>query len=119
MINYQNLFTLSHKITIYIPSTYSINEKIPESVHQKWVDDAATLLSEAFGGATATKCMGYWVSDTKGLVKEHPTMVFAYCEEAALQENIDKIVDFARLMNTALKQDAIGLELDNKMGFIS
>jgi len=119
MINYQNLFTLNHKIAIYIPSTYNINESIPEAIHQKWVDEAATLLSESFGGATATKCMGYWVSDTKGLVKEHPTMVFAYCKESDLQLNIDDIVDFARLMNKELKQDAIGLELDNKMGFIA
>lgn len=119
MTNYTNLFTLNHKIAIYIPSTYNINENIPESVHQAWVDKAATLLSESFGGATATKCMGYWVSDTKGLVKEQPTMVFAYCEESALQLYIDKIVDFAKSMNTELKQDAIGIELDNKMGFIS
>ena len=69
------MFSLKSKITVYIPATVNINETIDNT---EFVNKAATLLSECFGGATSTEALGYWVSDTAGLVKENTTMVFAY-----------------------------------------
>lgn len=68
------MFSLKSKITVYIPATVNINETIDNT---EFVNKAATLLSECFGGATSTEALGYWVSDTAGLVKENTTMVFA------------------------------------------
>lgn len=72
------MFSLKSKITVYIPATVNINETIDNT---EFVNKAATLLSECFGGATSTEALGYWVSDTAGLVKENTTMVFAYAGE--------------------------------------
>lgn len=111
----KNMFKLSSKITVYIPSTMDINKKIDTS---EYIDACATLLSNCFGGATATNALGCWTSPTMGLVKEKTTLVFAYCTTEQLDNNIEKIVDFCENMKTELKQDAIALELNGEMYFI-
>ena len=82
------------------------------------MDAAATLLSNCFGGATATNALGCWTSPTKGLVKEKTTLVFAYCTTDDLNEHIEKVVNFCEAMKTELKQDAVAMELNGEMYFI-
>ena len=109
------MFSLKSKITVYIPATVNINETIDNT---EFVNKAATLLSECFGGATSTEALGYWVSDTAGLVKENTTMVFAYAGEDDLKKNLDKVIDFCQDLKTEMKQDAVELELKGEMFFI-
>lgn len=109
------VFSLKSKITVYIPATVNINETIDNT---EFVNKAATLLSECFGGATSTEALGYWVSDTAGLVKENTTMVFAYAGEDDLKKNLDKVIDFCQDLKTEMKQDAVALELNGEMFFI-
>lgn len=109
------MFSLKSKITVYIPATVNINETIDNT---EFVNKAATLLSECFGGATSTEALGYWVSDTVGLVKENTTMVFAYAGEDDLKKNLDKVIDFCQDLKTEMKQDAVALELNGEMFFI-
>ena len=111
----KNMFKLSSKITVYIPSTMDINQTADT---KKYIDDCAVLLSESFGGATSCEVLGYWVSPSAGLVKERSTMVFAYCSDKDLQEKADNIIDFCIAMKTELKQDAITLEINGEMYFI-
>lgn len=110
----QNLFKLSSKVTVIVPATININEKIDNT---PYVDKVASLLSDCFGGATATTTLGYWKSTAMGLVKEKSTTVFAYCSEADLQNNIDKVIDCESL-KTEMTQDAIALEINGEMYFI-
>ena len=110
-----NMFKLSSKVTVYVPSTIDINTSIDTS---EWVDACATLLSNCFGGATSTETLGYWTSPTAGLVKEHTTMVFAYCSDSDLQTHIEKVIDFCERMKQELKQDAIAMEINGDMYFI-
>lgn len=109
------MFSLKSKITVYIPATVNINKTIDNT---EFVNKAATLLSECFGGATSTEALGYWVSDTAGLVKENTTMVFAYAGEDDLKKNLDKVIDFCQDLKTEMKQDAVALELNGEMFFI-
>ena len=109
------MFSLKSKITVYIPATVNINETIDNT---EFVNKAATLLSECFGGVTSTEALGYWVSDTAGLVKENTTMVFAYAGEDDLKKNLDKVIDFCQDLKTEMKQDAVALELNGEMFFI-
>lgn len=111
----KNMFKLSSKITVYVPSTKDINITIDNSAY---VDACATLLSNCFGGATSCKALGYWVSNTQGLVKEHTTQVFAYCSGTDLQNHIEKVIDFCEAMKKELTQDAIALEINGEMYFI-
>lgn len=111
----QNLFHLSSRLTVYIPSTSDINHACDTSAY---VDECVTLLSELFGGATSTDALGYWTSPAAGLVKEKSVLVFAYCSDTDLQNNIEKVIDFCEKVKSELKQDAVALEINGEMYFI-
>ena len=111
----KNLFKLSSKITVYIPSTVNINQKID---NKKYVDEAASLLSSLFGGATSCETLGYWMSPSAGLVKEHTTMVYAYCNDTDLQEHAEEVIDFCENLKKELSQDSVALEINGEMYFI-
>lgn len=111
----QTLFKLSSKVTVIVPATININEEIDNT---PYVDRTASLLSECFGGATATQTLGYWTSPTAGLVKEKSTTVFAYCSEKDLQANVDRVIDLCAELKSELKQDAIAMEINGEMYFI-
>ena len=108
------MFTLSNKVTVYIPATVNINENIDNT---KYVEKAATLLSNLFGGATATEAIGFWVSPTAGLVKEKTTMVFAYADQEALRAGIDQVINFALDLKKELSQDSVAVEINGEMNF--
>ncbi len=111
----ENLFKLSSKITVYVPSTIDINKEIDNSIY---VEKIAALLSECFGGSTSSLALGYWKSPTTGLVKEKTTIVFAYCNESDLQNNVDKVITACEELKEELTQDAIALEINGDMYFI-
>ena len=112
---FQNLIPLSHKVTIYIPSTQGVTK---EANNAKHVEAAAVLLSNCFGGATSAEAVGYWVSDNEGLVKEHPVLVYAYAKEQDFIKYIDLVIDFCYKMKQDLKQEAISLEINNQLYLI-
>lgn len=111
----KNLFKLSSKITIYIPSTIDINIAVD---NKKQVDEVAVLLSNCFGGATSCETLGYWMSPAAGLVKEKTTMVYAYCSDEDLQNHAEKVIDFCENLKQEMKQDSIALEINGEMYFI-
>ena len=111
----KNAFKLSSRITLYVPATINTKEEIDNSLH---VDRAASLFSECFGGSTSTPALGYWMSNTQGLIKEKTTIVFAYCSDSDLQKNIDKIVEFCEQLKKEMSQEAIALEINGEMYFI-
>lgn len=86
----KNVFSLSSKVTVYVPATIDIDKEID---NKEFVDRVATLLSDCFGGATSTDALGYWTSPTAGLVKEKTTMVFAYASEKDLRNKLDQVID--------------------------
>ena len=110
----QNAFKLSSKITLYIPAT--IHDK--EIDNSLYVDAAAALFSECFGGSTSTPALGYWLSNTAGLIKERTTLIFAYCNDNDLQKQIERIVTHCETLKAALEQEAIALEINGEMYFI-
>ena len=111
----QNLFKLSSKLTVYVPATNNVNEEIDNSVY---VDKVAKLLSECFGGSTSSAALGYWASHSAGLVKEKTTIVFAYCSEADLNNNLDIIIEACENLKAELSQESIAMELNGEMYFI-
>ena len=65
-----------------------------------------------------TPALGYWLSDTQGLIKEKTTMVFAYCKDQDLENNIEEVIEFCENMKKELKQEAIALEINGEMYFV-
>jgi len=111
----KNMFKLSSKITVYVPSTININQSINNTEH---VDKIASLLSSCFGGATSTIALGYWESATDGLIKEKTTVIFAYCSDTDLQKHIESVVEACEELKKDLNQEAIALEINGDMYFI-
>lgn len=106
---------LASRIAIYIPGTDGVSEKSDNTV---WIERAASLLSELFGGATATEAAGYWMSEAVGLVKEATTLIYSYCQSELLDVGMEKVVEFATRMKSELKQEAVSLEVDGSLYLI-
>lgn len=58
----EKLFTLSHKVIVYVPATKNDENGAHPIDNNRYVDQAAELLSNTFGGATSTDAIGYWIS---------------------------------------------------------
>ena len=115
MKSLKNCVKLSCSVKIYVPSTINVNENFDS---QEWVDRSLQLLSSEFGGSTASKALGAWVSSKGELVKENVTMVFSYANQAQLESSIEKIYDFCLQMKMNLSQEQIALEVNNELYFV-
>lgn len=111
----EKLQPLRHRVAIYVPGTNGVNTAADNS---EYVRRAAALLSDAFGGATATPARGFWMSESAGLVEEKTTIVYAYAAGADLERGLDTVIDFCADMRADLQQEAIALAIDDSMYFI-
>lgn len=111
----EKMQALRHKVAIYVPGTNGVNTAADNAEH---VRKAAALLSDLFGGATATPAVGYWMSDAAGLVEEKTTVVYAYATNGALESGLDAVIDFCDGMKTELQQEAVSLEIDGALYFV-
>lgn len=115
MKSLKNLIPLSCKITVYVPATVNVNQEIDNTAQ---VERVARLLSECFGGATASPVRGYWVAGDSSLVAEKTTMVFAYCSSDDAEKYIDDVVRECEALKREMGQEAIALEYNGAMYFI-
>ena len=111
----EKLFTLSHKVTVYIPATKNDAAGVQHINNQHFVEKCAKLMSDIFGGATSTDAVGFWTSPERGLERENTRLVFSYAENL---DKIDAVIDFCEFLKKELNQDAIALEIDAQMYFI-
>ena len=111
----ENLIALKCKLTVYVPATVDVNKAIDNSAQ---VERVARLLSECFGGATASPVHGYWVAEDNSLVTENTTMVFAYCTTEQAEKYIDDVVATCVELKAEMKQEAIAIEYNGTMYFI-
>lgn len=109
------LVPLKSKITVYVPATVAVDQEIDSSAY---IERVARLLSECFGGATASPVRGYWVSNSGDLVKEATTMVFAYCSTADAEKYIDDVIELCADLKREMQQEAIAFEYNGAMYFI-
>jgi hypothetical protein len=106
---------LSSSVKIYVPSTINVDEK---SNNDEWIDITLKFLAKEFGGATASKALGVWVTPSDKLVKEDITLVLSYTHEDTLKASIDKIYNFCLDMKEKLSQQSIAVEINNKLYLI-
>ena len=108
----ENLIELSSKIRFFVPSTTEVTEEIDSS---EIVTRVQSKFSEMFGGATTYNAIGCWTSPVAGLVKEKVTVVASFCNEKALEENIEEVLEMAKTIKAEMSQEAIALEINNKL----
>jgi hypothetical protein len=108
---------LEHKVTLYIPSTKNVSEALAVSEKNSIIADALAFLSKQFGGATALEAKGAWISESGDLVTESVTLVYSFSGQFGETEH--KIVwAYAEGLKEKLSQEAIAVEIDNKLYFI-
>lgn len=108
---------LSHKIAVYIPSTVNGHEPAPADLIAKWVKSAKLKFAELFGGFTAHKAVGGWVSPIHGLVEEPVTVITSFTDDDGL-DRLGEVEEFAAAVAEALGQEAVTVEIDNSLQFV-
>lgn len=112
MSKLSSMIALASRVTVYVPGTTAVSHAASNAAQVK---ATAELMARLYGGATSSAAVGYWVSEAAGLVKEKTVMVFAYCNQEALENTIDTLVEHCIAMKQAMGQEAIALEVNGAM----
>ena len=107
-----NLFVLSSHVRIYVPSTVDV-DTVSDTSEQ--LEDTKRVMAHWFGGATAYRALGSWLTGAGGLVEEDVTIVESYCSEEQLTGNISKVLSHARHLKAVLSQESIAIEVQHKL----
>ena len=110
-----NLYKLSSKVAIYVPSTLNVTESVDNS---EKVNDTLTFLSKLFGGATKTDAVGSWLCASGELVKERVCVVYAYCNSDQLNASASTVINFCEQLKKDMGQETISLEINNELYFV-
>lgn len=111
----KNLFCLSSKIAVYVPSTLDVDKAIDNKVY---VNNISSLLASTFGGSTCQSCIGSYVSDNGNMINEPVNIVYSYCTTEQLEVNADIIITACEALKVEMNQESIALEINNKLYFI-
>ncbi len=109
---------LQHKVAIIVPTTVNASEEAPKQLVNHWVQAAKLKFANLFGGFTTFKALGGWMSEQHGLIEEAVTVVSSFTNEDGLRF-VDDVRDFAARMAEAMGQEAVGVELDHGIEFIT
>lgn len=107
-----NLFKLSHRVTVYVPSKQRDGRPAPALV-----ESTTAALADTFGGATASTALGYWRLATGEMQSESVTVVFAYAKELD-ETSVARVVTLAESIKAAANQESVAIELDGEMYFV-
>ncbi|HVG00789.1 MAG TPA: Crp/Fnr family transcriptional regulator [Chloroflexia bacterium] len=105
----------TNQVRMYIPTTMDVDRQIDTRLY---VQRALELLGDLFGGATSDDAKGVWKSDTDGLVGETVYIVTSYVTQTDLDRHLARIVDFVEGLKHELKQEAMALEVNEKLMLI-
>jgi len=110
---------LNRRIAVYIPSTVKGNVPAPVALVEKWVKAAKVKLATLFGGFTATPGQGGWFSPEHGLIEEAVTIVASFTDDDGIRKHSEAVREFALLVAVAMEQEAVSVQIDNGLEFIS
>ncbi|CAN2049029.1 hypothetical protein GMMP13_720018 [Candidatus Magnetomoraceae bacterium gMMP-13] len=102
----------THQIKVYIPTTIDIDKSIDTT---PFIEKTMSFLGERFGGATSNQADGIWNSEEAGLVSETVYIINTYVTKADMEKHMDELVEYIEKMKITLKQDAMALEIDNRL----
>lgn len=115
MKNLKFKFDLDCKVSIYVPSTTNVNEACDNSEQVKIV---ITELAKMFGGATASRAVGGWVSASGETVIEDVTIVYSFCTSEQLHERFEDVYAICERIKREMSQEAVTLEVNGQVSFI-
>jgi hypothetical protein len=105
---------LTNKVSLIVPGT-DHGKPATEATIAGAVQSVMTAFSKLFGGATAIKGEGAWVSDATGkLIVEPITIVYAFCDVVKRAE----VVALAQNIAVLMGQECVSVEWPEGMDFI-
>jgi hypothetical protein len=105
----------TNQVRVYIPTTVDVDQQLDTSVY---VNEALELLGNLFGGATSDSAEGVWRSENAGLVGETVYIVTSYVTQPDLDRHLERILAFVDRMKHELKQEAMALEVNERLMLI-
>ncbi|MDQ3930242.1 MAG: cyclic nucleotide-binding domain-containing protein [Chloroflexota bacterium] len=105
----------TNQVRVYIPTTVDVDQQLDTSAY---VQEALELLGNLFGGATSDSAQGVWKSESAGLVGETVYIVTSYVTKSDLDRHLERILDFVDRMKRELKQEAMALEVNERLMLI-
>lgn len=110
-----DMLGFTNQIGIYIPTTIDVDQQVNTTVY---IEKSLEFMGKLFGGATHEKVRGVWNSEEVGIVAEDIHLIRSFCSPALLNQQLNAVVDFMEAMKQELKQEAMALEINNKMMLI-
>lgn len=108
-------FDLDCRFAVYVPSTTDVNNSCDNTEMVKYV---LSELSKLFGGATASKSVGAWMSDKEGLVLEDVTIVYAFCTSEQARKHFADVYAICEKIKREMSQEAVTLEYNGQVKFV-
>jgi CRP-like cAMP-binding protein len=105
----------TNQVRVYIPTTVDVAQQIDTSAY---ANEALELLGNLFGGATSDGAEGVWRSENEGLVGETVYIVTSYVTQSDLDRHLERVLDFVDRMKHELKQEAMALEVNERLMLI-
>ena len=105
------IMTMTEKVEIIVPTTIDVDIDAGKNVILEKVEETLKFMSRTFGGATAVKAKGGYVSDNGTLVKEKVTKVYSFAEQITENELV-KVLAYCDQLKQELSQECIGLEIN-------
>jgi len=115
----EQLFNLPYNVKLYLPSTTDGSKPAPAKKIAAAVQDVQKKFSALFGGTTTFTASGSWILQSGELVTENITIVQSFCDREVLESNIEKVLEIAKQICVQFSQEAVSLEINNKLYFIS
>ncbi len=105
----------TNQLSVFIPTTTDTNQTTDTS---DYVQKTLAFLGERFGGATCKEAQGVWNSEHAGLVGEKVYIVHTYATQNDLNRYLDEVVVFIETLKKELRQEAMALEVNQKLTLI-
>lgn len=111
---------LQNFISVIVPQTKDVNQAITPAEHLAAVRDVARQFSVVCGGASAERVLGFWVSDSIGLVEENTTRVTSYYDTSTLtpEQAIELLRSVALNLKAQFSQEAVLIQTEQGIDFI-
>ena len=110
---------LKHSVALYVPTTCNVSKQASKQAVIERLQAIQRLFANQFGGFTTYQAQGGWVDTNGNLVTEDVFIVKSACTAQKLKESTAWLHNLAARMAKAWKQEAVTLEVDGKLEFVS
>ncbi len=105
----------TNQVSIFIPTTIDVDQAVDTT---PFVERTLAFLGQRFGGATTNQARGVWNSADSGLVGEDIHIVRSYATQADLDRFLQEILSYVEELKQELRQEAMAVEINQKLMLI-